>query len=90
MPQLRQAAALSGARDISAIEIDVGLTDSPVFFSSFTKGLTDHLAFKGGTFLRKTRGRSAINDTQRLLYCDDLAAPTHSQSVTKLRRDVRA
>jgi predicted nucleotidyltransferase component of viral defense system len=49
--QLRQAAALSGARDISTIEIDVGLTFLLQLFHE--KGLTDHLAFKGGTFLRK-------------------------------------
>jgi predicted nucleotidyltransferase component of viral defense system len=50
-PQLRQAAALSGARDITHIEIDVGLTHLLQLFHE--KGLTDHLAFKGGTFLRK-------------------------------------
>jgi predicted nucleotidyltransferase component of viral defense system len=49
--QLRQAAALSGARDISAIEIDVGLTYLLQLFHE--KGLTEHLAFKGGTYLRK-------------------------------------
>jgi predicted nucleotidyltransferase component of viral defense system len=49
--QLRQAAALSGARDIAAIEIDVGLTCLLQLFHE--KGLMAHLAFKGGTFLRK-------------------------------------
>lgn len=49
--QLRQAAALSGARDIAAIEIDVGLTYLLQLFHE--KGLTEHLAFKGGTYLRK-------------------------------------
>ena len=49
--QLRQAAALSGARDIAAIEIDVGLTCLLQLFHE--KGLMVHLAFKGGTFLRK-------------------------------------
>ncbi|MFA5263452.1 MAG: nucleotidyl transferase AbiEii/AbiGii toxin family protein [Opitutaceae bacterium] len=49
--QLRQAAALSGARDIAAIEIDVGLTHLLQLFHE--KGLTEHLAFKGGTYLRK-------------------------------------
>jgi len=50
-PQLRQAAALSGVRDISAIEIDVGLTYLLQLF--YEKGLTEYLAFKGGTYLRK-------------------------------------
>lgn len=49
--QLRQTAALSGARDIGVIEIDVGLTHLLQLFHE--KGLTEHLAFKGGTFLRK-------------------------------------
>jgi predicted nucleotidyltransferase component of viral defense system len=49
--QLRQAAALSGARDITHIEIDVVLTHLLQLFQE--KGLTEHLAFKGGTFLRK-------------------------------------
>lgn len=49
--QLRQAAALSGVRDIAAIEVDVVLTHLLQLFHD--KGLTDHLAFKGGTYLRK-------------------------------------
>ncbi len=49
--QLRQAAARSGARDISFIEIDVMLTHLLQLFHE--RGLTEHLAFKGGTFLRK-------------------------------------
>ncbi len=49
--QLRQTAALSGVRDIAAIEIDVGLTHLLQLFHE--KGLTEHLAFKGGTYLRK-------------------------------------
>ncbi|MFY9923865.1 MAG: nucleotidyl transferase AbiEii/AbiGii toxin family protein [Opitutaceae bacterium] len=57
--QLRQAAARSGARDISVVEIDVMLTHLLQLFHE--RGLTDHLAFKGGTFLRKmifgSRGR---------------------------------
>lgn len=48
---LRQAAALSGARDLAALEIDVGLTHLLQLFHE--KGLTGHLAFKGGTYLRK-------------------------------------
>jgi predicted nucleotidyltransferase component of viral defense system len=49
--QLRQSAALSGVRDIGSIEIDVLLTHLLQLFHE--KELTGHLAFKGGTFLRK-------------------------------------
>jgi predicted nucleotidyltransferase component of viral defense system len=49
--QLRKSAALSGVRDIGNIEIDVLLTHLLQLFHE--KGLTRHLAFKGGTFLRK-------------------------------------
>ena len=50
-PQLRQSAALSGVRDIGSIEVDVVLTHLLQLFHEH--GLTEHLAFKGGTFLRK-------------------------------------
>ena len=49
--QLRQVAAQSGARDIANVEIDVLLTFLLQFFNE--KGLMEHLAFKGGTMLRK-------------------------------------
>lgn len=49
--QLRQAAAQSGVRDIRFIETEVILTILLQLFHE--KGLTDHIAFKGGTFLRK-------------------------------------
>ena len=49
--QLRQAAARSGARDISVIEIDVMLTHLLQLFHE--RGLMTHIAFKGETFLRK-------------------------------------
>ena len=49
--QLRQSAAQSGVRDIGNIEIDVLLTHLLQLFHE--EGLTEHLAFKGGTFLRK-------------------------------------
>jgi len=59
--QLRQVAAGSGARDIGNVEIDVILTYLLQIFSE--KGVTDHVAFKGGTMLRKMvfgpRGRLA-------------------------------
>ena len=49
--QLRQSAAFSGVRDIGSIEIDVVLTHLLQLFHEHR--LTGHLAFKGGTFLRK-------------------------------------
>ncbi len=49
--QLRQVAAVSGARDIGNVEIDVILTYLLQLFSE--KGVTEHVAFKGGTMLRK-------------------------------------
>lgn len=56
---LRKIAARSGARDIGNVEIDVILTYLLQLFTE--KGITDHVAFKGGTMLRKmvfgTRGR---------------------------------
>jgi predicted nucleotidyltransferase component of viral defense system len=48
---LRKIAARSGARDIGNVEIDVILTHLLQLFSEH--GLTEHLAFKGGTMLRK-------------------------------------
>src|SRR3984957_17023165 len=48
---LRQSAAQSGVRDIGYIEIDVILTHLLQLFHECR--LTEHLAFKGGTFLRK-------------------------------------
>ena len=49
--QLRQTAARSGARDIGNVEIDVILTHLLQLFHE--TGLTKHLAFKGGSMLRK-------------------------------------
>lgn len=49
--QLRQSAALSGMRDINSIEIEVILTHLLQLFNE--SGVSKHLAFKGGTFLRK-------------------------------------
>lgn len=48
---LRKVAARSGARDIGNVEIDVVLTFLLQLFNE--AGLADHLAFKGGTMLRK-------------------------------------
>lgn len=86
--QLRQSAALSGVRDIGSIEIDVVLTHLLQLFHEH--GLTDHLAFKGGTFLRKMifgpRGRLSTDldftrrsdislDDLTLLLLDTLETP---------------
>lgn len=49
--QLRQEAKRSGARDILNVEIDVILTHLLQLFHE--KGLMEHLAFNGGTMLRK-------------------------------------
>jgi predicted nucleotidyltransferase component of viral defense system len=75
--QLRQVAARSGARDITKVEIDVILTILLQLFHE--RGLTEHLAFKGGTMLRKMvfgpRGRLStdLDFTQRTdLPLDDL------------------
>ena len=75
--QLRQSAARSGARDIANVEIDAILTYLLQLFHE--KGLTDHLAFKGGTMLRKMvfgpRGRLSkdLDFTCRTeIHLDDL------------------
>jgi predicted nucleotidyltransferase component of viral defense system len=75
--QLRQSAARSGARDIANVEIDVILTFLLQLFQE--KGLTEHLAFKGGTMLRKMvfgpRGRLStdLDFTCRTdIHLDDL------------------
>jgi len=49
--QLRQIAGRTGARDIANVEIDVILT---LLLQLFTeRNIVEHLAFKGGTMLRK-------------------------------------
>lgn len=75
--QLRQVAARSGARDIGNVEIDVILTHLLQLLHE--KGLMEHLAFKGGTMLRKMvfgpRGRLStdLDFTRRTdLLLDDL------------------
>jgi len=91
--QLRQSAALSGVRDIGIIEIDVLLTHLLQLFHEH--GLTEHLAFKGGTFLRKMifgpRGRLSTDldftcrsditlDDLTLRLLETLAQPYHGIS----------
>jgi len=88
--QLRQVAARSGARDIANIEIDVILTHLLQLLSEH--GLMEHLAFKGGTMLRKMifgpRGRLSTDldftcgtdipiDDLTLMLLDAVAQPYH-------------
>ena len=49
--QLRKIAQQSGARDVSKVETDIILTFLLQLFHE--KGVTEHVAFKGGTMLRK-------------------------------------
>jgi predicted nucleotidyltransferase component of viral defense system len=74
---LRKTAARSGARDIVNVEIDVILTHLLQLFVE--KGITEHVAFKGGTMLRKMifgpRGRLStdLDFTRRTdIHVDDL------------------
>ncbi len=91
--QLRQVAARSGARDIGNVEIDVILTYLLQIFSE--KGVTEHVAFKGGTMLRKMvfgpRGRLSTDldftcrtditaDDLMLIMLEAVAKPFHGVS----------
>lgn len=88
--QLRQVAARSGARDIANVEIDVLLTYLLQLFTE--RGLVEHLAFKGGTMLRKmifgphgrlstdldfTRRTDIPIDDLTIMLLDSLATPYH-------------
>lgn len=88
--QLRQVTARSGARDIGNVEIDVILTHLLQLLHE--KGLPEHLAFKGGTMLRKMvfgpRGRLSTDldftrrtdldlDDLMLMLLDALGQPYH-------------
>lgn len=88
--QLRQVTARSGARDIANVEIDVVLTHLLQLLHE--KGLLEHLAFKGGTMLRKMvfgpRGRLSTDldftrrtdldlDDLMLMLLDMLGQPYH-------------
>lgn len=90
---LRRIAARSGARDIGAVEIDVILTHLLQLFAD--TGIAEHVAFKGGTMLRKMvfgpRGRLSTdldftcrtdidNDELTLMMLDALSAPYHGLS----------
>jgi predicted nucleotidyltransferase component of viral defense system len=91
--QIRKTAHLSGAKDIDKVETDVILTYLLQLFHE--KGITQHIAFKGGTMLRKMvfgpRGRlstdldftlnSAISDEDLMeMMLDALGQPYHGLS----------
>jgi len=91
--QLRQVAGRSGARDIGNVEIDVILTYLIQLFAE--KNIMDHLAFKGGTMLRKMvfgpRGRLSTDldftcrsdigaEDLMLMMLDALERPYHGVS----------
>jgi predicted nucleotidyltransferase component of viral defense system len=91
--QLRQVAARSGARDIGNVEIDVILTYLIQLFAE--KNIMDHVAFKGGTMLRKIifgpRGRLSTDldftcrsdigaEDLMLMMLDALERPYHGIS----------
>jgi predicted nucleotidyltransferase component of viral defense system len=90
---LRKVAARSGARDIGNVEIDVILTYLLQIFTE--KGITEHVAFKGGTMLRKMvfgpRGRLSTDldftrrtdipvDDLMLMMLEALDQPYHGLS----------
>lgn len=90
---LRKVAARSGARDIGNVEIDVILTCLLQLFVE--KGITEHVAFKGGTMLRKMvfgpRGRLSTDldftcrtdiglDDLMLMMLEALGQPYHGLS----------
>jgi predicted nucleotidyltransferase component of viral defense system len=91
--QIRRVAQQSGARDITKVETDIILTYLLQLIHD--KGITEHVAFKGGTMLRKMifgpRGRystdldftlrSDFNDEQVMeMMLDALSAPYHGIS----------
>jgi predicted nucleotidyltransferase component of viral defense system len=74
---LRKVAARSGVRDIGNVEIDVILTHLLQLFAD--KGITEHVAFKGGTMLRRMvfgpRGRLSTDldfTCRSNIHIDDL------------------
>jgi predicted nucleotidyltransferase component of viral defense system len=93
--ELRRVALRSGARDIGKVEIDVLLTYLLQLFTE--RGITDHVAFKGGTLLRKMhfgpRGRLSTDldftarsdlgqDDVMVMMLDALSEPYHGLSFT--------
>src|SRR5580704_5743212 len=91
--QIRRVAHHSGARDITKVETDIILTYLLQLFHE--QSITKHIAFKGGTMLRKMifgpRGRYStdLDFTRRTevsdegimeLMLDALSQPYHSLS----------
>lgn len=91
--QLRNVAARSAARDMGQVEIDVILTHLLALLGE--RGITEHLAFKGGTMLRKMvfgpRGRLSTDldftartdisgDDLLIKMLDAVAQPFHGLS----------
>jgi predicted nucleotidyltransferase component of viral defense system len=98
--QIRRIADQSGARDIEKVETDIILTHLLQLFHE--KGITGHVAFKGGTMLRKMvfgpRGRystdldftlrSNFTDEQVMeMILDALSEPYHGISFTLADKD---
>ena len=73
--QIRRIADQSGARDIEKVEVDIILTHLLQLFHE--QGITEHVAFKGGTMLRKMvfgpRGRYStdLDFTLRSNFTDE-------------------
>jgi predicted nucleotidyltransferase component of viral defense system len=103
LTDLRKVAARSGARDISKVEIDIILTYLLQLFVE--KEITKHVAFKGGTMLRKmvfgARGRLSTDldftarteisrDDVMTMMLDALAKPYNERGVNiKLQVNLR-
>ena len=98
--QIRKIADQSGARDIEKVETDIILTHLLALFHE--KGITRHIAFKGGTMLRKMifgpRGRystdldftlrSDFTDEQVMqMILDALGGPYHGISFNIADKD---
>src|SRR5258708_13067539 len=73
--QIRRSGQQSGARDITKVETDIVLTYLLQLFHE--QGITEHIAFKGGTMLRKMifgpRGRYStdLDFTRRTNVTDE-------------------
>lgn len=98
--ELRHVAARSGARDIGKAEIDVILTHLLQLFVE--KGIAEHVAFKGGTMLRKMvfgpRGRLSTDldftrrsdielDDLMMMMLEALNEPFHGLQFTLKDKD---
>ncbi len=97
---MRKAAARSGARDIGNVEIDIILTHLLQLFVE--RGIAEHVAFKGGTMLRKmlfgprgrlstdldfTRRSEISNDDLTMMMLEALSKPYQGLSFQLKDRD---